>query len=66
MCACNHLAFGNLLLITVLRQRFVLSAEAEGCLKQIIQTEALMIPHILRERNSIILLLSIENISHSD
>ena len=38
---------------------------ADACVI-ILQTEALMIPYILREPNSIINLLFIENISHSD
>ena len=43
----------------LLRQRFVL------WLRQIAQTEALIIPHILREPNSIIVLLFFENILNS-
>ena len=41
----------------LLRQRFVLSAEGFG--------EALLNPHILREPNSIIVLLFFENILNS-
>ena len=39
----------------ILRRMFVLSAEVEG-LKQLTQIEALIIPHALREPNSIIVL----------
>ena len=59
----GYLSKGQNIAIFIPRQRFVLSPEAEGW--QITQTEALIIPHILRELSSIIVLLFFENILNS-